>query len=210
MVTAVTFHYTVGKDADFQSLCHQIKWCLLHLWLTIAFWIEVRRLWRDPFWSWEILFEGDVVPLSARAPLGIVLTLPPLPGWKQSQAQWNNCTKYSPAVTIETSAGASLTSPTVFSFCTWPRKTLGAWCLVSSQSTFSAYRWYNQRAQRAAPRAGSARGRQCFLEQTKWRDAGVWKGERGANAHASDDARGAAGRGNLQWQQNRAPLQGWP
>lgn len=40
----------------------------------------------------------------------------------ESQAQWNNCTKYSPAVTIETSTGASLTSPTVFHFALDPEK----------------------------------------------------------------------------------------
>lgn len=40
----------------------------------------------------------------------------------ESQAQRNNCTKYSLAVTIETSAGASLTSPTVFHFALDPEK----------------------------------------------------------------------------------------
>ena len=165
--------------------------------------------WHDPFSSWKILFDGDgrCCPTFWLAPLGNGPHSSLLAWLKtESQTQWNNCTKYSPAVTIETSAGASLTSPTVFHFALDPEKKLGGWCLVSSKSNFSQHRWYNRREHEW----GTSRRLLLIIvfffvfflkgDRREKRCRGV-KRLSGKNV----DAKGVSGRANLQWQQNRVP-----
>lgn len=112
------------RDADMKA--RQVKWQLLHLWLSNVqapvllsaagrHSAQVKNSCHDPSSSWEIWFDGDArrCPTFCAALLGTVLTLPFSPSRKkknrktQSRAQRNNCTKYSPVVTIETSADAS-------------------------------------------------------------------------------------------------------
>ena len=73
---------------------------------------------RDFVWRWLEMLPHFLLSPLGNSPHSFLLA------WlkTESQAQWNNCTKYSPAVTIETSTGASLTSPTVSHFALDPEK----------------------------------------------------------------------------------------
>lgn len=78
---------------------------------------------------------------------------------KHSRAQWNNCTKYSPAIAMATGPGASPTSPTPFRFALDPENHWVVWCLAPPALTFGC-RWEGRAL------SGENRARKLYVQHS--------------------------------------------
>lgn len=97
-----------------------------------------------------------------------------------SRAQWNNCTKYSPAIAMATAPCASPTSPAPFRFALDPENHRVVWCLAPPAQTFG-YRWEgralsgenevgesNVQAQQQRSKRTSEIGTDTFARRSRW------------------------------------------